>query len=53
MLGSQVSYADFLAVAVFECLERCDVESYEKVIGYDPVFKNLHEACRPWLERDD
>ena len=53
VLGSQVSYSDFLPAALFENFERVDPEAYEKIMGYDPVFKNLHEACRRWLERDN
>jgi hypothetical protein len=52
-LGSQPSYGDFIAAGMFECFERCHPEDYEKLVGLDPTFRALHEACRPWLVRDD
>ncbi|KAK3684544.1 hypothetical protein LTR37_020186 [Vermiconidia calcicola] len=52
-LGSQVSYGDFVAVGLFECVERSHLESYERLMGLHDTFKTLHEACRPWLARDD
>ena len=54
VLGNEPSYADFMIVTMFECYERCHDESYQKVVVEgDLSFKALHEACRPWLKRDD
>lgn len=53
VMGSQVSYADFVIAAMFECFERCDTTSYQKIMSYDQSLKDLHQACRPWLQRDD
>ena len=53
VLGSQVSYGDFVIASFFESLERVDKTLYDRLVGYDASFKRLHEVCRPWLERDD
>lgn len=53
VLGSEPSYGDFVAASLFECVERCCKEDYEKLVGLDERFRMLHEACRPWLVRDD
>ena len=53
VLGSEPSYADFVAASLFECVERCCVEDYRKLMALDARFGALHEACRPWLLRDD
>lgn len=53
VLGSKVSYGDFIIAGFFECVERVDKTLYDRLIGYDESFKSLHEVCRPWLERDD
>ncbi len=52
-LGSEPSYADFIAVSMFECFERCCIEDYQRLMKLDKRFPALHEACRPWLQRDD
>lgn len=52
-LGSQVSYGDFIAASLFECLERTDIDSYHQLMSFDDQFKTLHNKCRPWLQRDD
>lgn len=53
VLGSEPSYADFVAASLFECVERCYVEDYRKLMALDARFETLHEACRPWLVKDD
>lgn len=53
VLGSVVSYGDFVAASLFEMVERVDARMYERLIGFDQSFKRLHSACRTWLERDD
>lgn len=53
ILGSKPSYGDFIVASVFECFERCCVEDYRKAMALDKRFPALHEACRPWLRRDD
>ena len=53
VLGSQVSYGDFIIASFFESVERVDKAVYDRLVGYDDSFKRLHEGCRPWLERDE
>jgi glutathione S-transferase len=53
VLGSTITYGDFLVAAIFNWLERVHPAVYGKFVGYDESFKKLHEACRPWLKRDD
>lgn len=53
ILGSEPSYGDFIVASVFECFERISPSDYEKLISLHPTFRPLHEACRPWLARDD
>lgn len=53
VLGRQPSYGDFIAVSVFECIERCSKADYHRLLELDPNYGKLHEACRPWLIRDD
>lgn len=53
VLGKEVSYADFVVVALFECMKRCDPPGFERLMAFDKSFKGLHEACEEWLKRDD
>ena len=53
VLGSQVSYGDFVIASLFEAVERVETSAYDRLMGYDESFKRLHEACRPWFQRDD
>lgn len=53
VLGSEVSYADFVVVALSECLRRVHRPDYERFMAFDKSFPELHAACGEWLERDD
>ena len=53
ILGSEVSYGDLVAASFFECFKRGESKMYERLVGYDESFKKLHEACEPWLQKDD
>lgn len=53
VLGSAVSYGDFLVAGVFEWIRRADAALFERIVSLAPVFKSHHEACNPWLARDD
>lgn len=53
VLGSQVSYGDFIVAGLFESYKTIDSKAYERLISFDKSFKDLHEACQPWLQRDD
>ena len=53
VLGSVVSYKDFMIAAIFRWIERTDEDLYRRLIGYDSTFEKHYKACRPWLARDD
>ncbi|KAJ5267663.1 glutathione s-transferase [Penicillium angulare] len=50
--GSQLCYADFVLVAVFEALRRVGIDMFEKAIGMDPSFEKLYDACEAWVQND-
>lgn len=52
MLGSQVCYGDFEAVAFMESLRRIGQDLYDRFVAHDEALERLMEACKPWLERD-
>lgn len=52
VLGNKVSYADFVVAGFFECFSRADLASYVRLMSFDRSFPILHQACRPWLQRD-
>lgn len=51
VLGSVVSYADFVFAAVLHCILLLDTSILEKLFAYDTAFKTHHEACKLWFER--
>lgn len=53
ILGSRVSYGDFVVVALLEGLRRIGQDMWEKVVGWDDSFRRLWEACGPFMEKDD
>ena len=53
VLGSAVSYADLVIIALFESLKRVRKDAYEKIMAFDQDFKKLHEAGKKWTEKDD
>lgn len=52
VLGSRVSYNDFVIAGFFECFSRADLTHYVRLMSFDESFPQLHQACRPWLQRD-
>jgi len=52
VLGSKVSYGDFVVVAMLEGLRRIDQEIYDKIAKCDGSIEQLHRACEPWIEDD-
>ncbi|KAJ5093086.1 glutathione s-transferase [Penicillium angulare] len=50
--GSQLCYADFVLVAVFEAFQRVGSDMFEKAIGMDPSFGKLYDACEAWVQND-
>ena len=53
LTATTVSYADFVIVSVLHFMKRIDQALYERVIGIEPAFRDLYEASKVWLERDD
>ena len=53
VLGSEVSYGDFVAASLFEGIARTDAKIYDRMMGHDKSFQMLHKACSAWLERDN
>ena len=52
-LGSQVSYMDFWIVATLEGMRRIGQDLFDRLVAFDRRFGELHEACKPWMNRDD
>jgi glutathione S-transferase len=52
ILGSQVCYADFILAALVESTIKIGGGLHERIVATEPQLKDLHEACRPWLEND-
>lgn len=52
--GSEATYADFTICAVFAFCERVDKsDTFERLLNFDPSFRELYQACGPWLERSE
>ncbi|KAF2164175.1 hypothetical protein M409DRAFT_56874 [Zasmidium cellare ATCC 36951] len=55
VMGSQVSYADFIIVSYFKFLTKIDKDgdAYGRMVGFDPSFEALFKACEKWYARDE
>jgi glutathione S-transferase len=55
VLGEEPSYADFILAGVWGFCERLDQggDLYGRLMEMDEKFREHHEACRPWMKRDD
>ncbi|KAK0302706.1 hypothetical protein LTR82_017781 [Friedmanniomyces endolithicus] len=53
VMGSVLSYADLVIIALFESLSRVRKEVYDRIMAYDKDFKKLHEAGEKWTKEDD
>lgn len=53
VLGSRVSYADFVIVAVLEGFRRVGQDLFERIVERREGLRGVWEACVEWLERDD
>jgi glutathione S-transferase len=53
VLGSQVSYADFVVVAVLEGFRRIGQDLFMRIVEGREALREVWEACGEWLERDD
>lgn len=51
--AAAVSYADFVIVSAIEFGKRTGEDNFKAIMNFDPAFKELYEACKPWLARDD
>jgi glutathione S-transferase len=52
VLGSQVSYVDYMLVSMVEAFRRIEDDLYEKFVSHDERLRDVHQACRKWLEDD-
>lgn len=52
ILGSEVSYGDFIIVALVEGFKRIGEDIGERILGMDERFRKLYEGCGKWMERD-
>ena len=52
ILGSQVSYGDFVVVGNLESFRKTDEDMFNMVLGQDERVRELYEACEEWLEHD-
>ncbi|KAK4693882.1 hypothetical protein P7C71_g3598, partial [Lecanoromycetidae sp. Uapishka_2] len=53
IMGKIVSYADFVIVSVLHFIKRIDEKIFERVVQIEPALKELYDASREWLKRDD
>lgn len=53
ILGSTVSYPDFVLTARCVFVRFIGEDNYERFVGPVEGLRELHEACKPWFERDD
>ena len=54
ILGSEPSYADFMLIAGIHMFSFFPQEKFEKFLGMcQPEFRNLYQAGKVWVERDD
>jgi len=53
VLGSRVSYPDFVLAARCEFLKYVGKDVYDRVIGGVAGLPELHEACAPFFERNE
>jgi len=52
ILGSKVSYGDFIVVAFLESFRRIGQDLFDRLVAYDQSIVRLHEACRLWMKKD-
>lgn len=53
VLGSQVSYADFVVVAVLEGFRRLGQDLFDRVVEGREGLRGVWEACEEWMGKDD
>lgn len=52
-LGKTPSYADFHIVGFLEWCRCLGDGIFDRVIAVDQAYKDVFDACQPWLERND
>lgn len=52
VLGSQVSYVDFVIVSMAEAFRRIGDDLFEKFVAQDERLRELHQACQKWMKDD-
>ncbi|KAK5108667.1 hypothetical protein LTR62_008072 [Meristemomyces frigidus] len=52
LMGTTVSFADFVVAGFFRFVEVLDQELFGRLVGMDKGFGMHYEACKEWLERD-
>lgn len=53
VLGSTVSYPDFIIAGRCEFLKYSGEDAYERLMNGVEGLRDLHQACQPWFERND
>ncbi|KAL2071996.1 hypothetical protein VTL71DRAFT_11339 [Oculimacula yallundae] len=52
VLGTEPSYIDFMVAGWLECFKVIDEESFQNVVKL-AGFKQIYEACQPFMEKKD
>ena len=52
-MGTEVSYADFVAAGSLEFLKVIDASVYARMVKIEPSLGEFYDACKPWLARND
>lgn len=53
ILGSRVSYADFVVVAALEGFRRVGEDVFERAVANREGLRGVWERCGEWLKKDD
>ena len=51
--NATASFADFVLVGLLQFIKRTDEKNFDRLVGIEPALKELYDAAKPWLERDD
>ena len=52
VLGAAPSYSDFLISGSLQCARVVDEEVFQKIVKY-AGFRDIYEACAPYMQRQD
>ena len=53
ILGTEVSYADFILVSMLYFVKRVSEEAFQKILSIDDSFSKVYEASRQWFTEDN